>query len=501
MRKIKIFDTTLRDGEQSPGCSMNLHEKLEMAARLKALGVDVIEAGFAIASPDDFEAVRTIAETIQSCTIASLARAVQKDIDAAADAVKGAQRPRIHIFLATSPIHMEHKLKMSPNAVLSRVAEMTAYTKKLCADVEFSAEDATRSEWDFLVAVYSEAIKAGATVINVPDTVGYTTPQEMSDLITYLKANVAGVENVDISVHCHNDLGMGVANTLAAIKAGATQAECTLNGIGERAGNASLEELVMALETRKNFYGAQTNIETRQIYHASQTLSSIIGVTPSPTKPIVGANAFAHEAGIHQHGILNNRATYEIMTPEDIGIPANKMVLGKHSGKHAFEDRLKELGFSLEQGEIEKGFAQFKELADRKKVVSDNDICALIRDKALEISGGYQCARFVVNSGSTIPATATIKLIRDDTETEESCIGEGPIHAAFNAIDRIVNSNYTLVDYSIRSVTDGEDALGEAVVKLERNDEIVTGRGLSTDIIEASIKAYLFAINKILVHK
>ncbi|MCL2085131.1 MAG: 2-isopropylmalate synthase [Oscillospiraceae bacterium] len=498
---LKIFDTTLRDGEQSPGCSMNLQEKIEVARRLESLRVDVIEAGFAVASPDDFEAVRAVAEAVGDITVASLARAVKNDIDKAREALKNAKKPRIHLFLATAHIHMLHKLKMRPEEVLARAAEMTAYAKSLCDDVEFSAEDATRSDRSFLTEVYGAVIEAGATVVNVPDTVGYTTPQEMFDLITHLKNTVKGIGSVDIGVHCHNDLGLAVANTLAAVKAGVAQVECTLNGIGERAGNAALEELVLALRTRGDFYGVRTGIDTRQIYLASRTLSGIIGIAPAPNKPVVGANAFAHEAGIHQHGVMANRATYEIMRPEDIGIPSNKMVLGKHSGRHAFESRLAELGFSLSPDELERMFERFKELAGRKKIVADADIIALVGDKTLEFSDGYKYVRFVVNSGSTIPATAAIKLVRDGVEQEEASTGDGPIDAVFNAIDRIVKSDFTLTDYSLRSITEGEDALGEAIVKLKMGEVTATGRGLSTDIIEASIKAYLNGVNKLLLHK
>ncbi|MCL2080770.1 MAG: 2-isopropylmalate synthase [Oscillospiraceae bacterium] len=497
MRTIKIFDTTLRDGEQSPGCSMNLQEKLEVAARLEALRADVIEAGFAVSSPDDFEAVKTIAQTVKNCSVASLTRAIARDIDRTWEALKHAKDPCIHLFLATSPVHMEYKLKMPPEKVLERAVETVRHASGLCPNIEFSAEDATRSDWDFLAKVFSGVIAAGATTINVPDTVGYTTPHEMAELIAYLKERVEGIERVGLSVHCHNDLGMAVANTLAAVKAGATQAECTINGIGERAGNAALEEIALALHTKKEYFGAVTNIDTRQIYRSSRALSSIIGMPLAATKPIVGANAFAHEAGIHQHGVLANRSTYEIMRPEDIGIPSNKIVLGKHSGRHAFEDRLNSLGFSLSKEDVESAFAQFKMLADRKKVVSDDDIIALISDKSLEIENGYQCVRFVVNSGSTIPAMAAVKLKKDDVEKEDSSTGDGPIDAVFNAIDRIVDRHYTLLDYSIRSVTEGEDALGEAIVKLGRGNEIVTGRGLSTDIIEASVKAYLSGVNKL----
>ncbi len=499
MRTVRVFDTTLRDGEQSPGCSMNLQEKLEVAARLQALRVDVIEAGFAIASPDDFEAIKAIAGTAKGCYVASLARATEKDIDCAWQALQHAEKPYLHVFLASSPIHMEYKLKMTPEQVLARAVQAVTYARKFFAEVEFSAEDATRSEWDFLVKLYSAVIEAGATAINVPDTVGYIAPQEMFDLITYLKAHVKGIDQVALSVHCHNDLGMAVANSLAAVKAGATQVECTINGIGERAGNASLEEIVMSLSTKKDFFCAQTHVDTTQIYHVSKTLSSIIGVTPAPNKPIVGANAFAHEAGIHQHGMLANPLTYEIMKPEDIGIPSSKMVLGKHSGRHAFEDRLVNLGFKLEKAELESVFDQFKQLADRKKVVSDDDIIALASDKSYVMGSGYQIVRFVVNSGSTIPATAAIKLKKDDQEIEEASTGDGPINAVFNAVNRIVDCAFSLEDFSIRSITEGQDALGEAIVKLKKGDEVVTGRGLSTDIIEASIKAYVNGINRLLL--
>jgi 2-isopropylmalate synthase len=497
MRTIKIFDTTLRDGEQSPGCSMNLQEKLEIASRLEALRVDVIEAGFATTSPDDFEAVKAIAQRAKSCTVASLTRAIEKDIDRTWEALRHAKDPCIHIVLATSPVHMEYKMKKPPDRILELAVESVRHARTLCPKVEFSAEDATRSDWDFLVTVFSTVIAAGATTINVPDTVGYITPKEMSELIAYLKANVTDIEQADLSVHCHNDLGMAVANSLAAVKAGAAQVECTINGIGERAGNAALEEIALALHTRKEYFNAITNIDTRQIYRSSRALSSIIGMKPAANKPIVGANAFAHESGIHQHGVLVNRNTYEIMRPEDIGIPSNTMVLGKHSGRHGFNDRLQSLGFDLSKEEMESAFEKFKALADRKKIISDDDIIAILSDKSFEIEGGYQCVRFVVSSGSTIPAMAAIMLKKDDEEKEDSSTGDGPIGAVFNAIDRIVDRRYTLLDYSIRSVTEGEDALGEAIVKLKRNGEIVTGRGLSTDIIEASIKAYLSGINKL----
>ena len=347
MKRIKIFDTTLRDGEQSPGCSMNLPEKIEMAKQLEKLGVDIIEAGFAIASPMDHKSVQAIAGAVTNCTVASLARCTKGDIDAAWDAVKEAKHPRIHVFLATSEIHMKYKLQMSPEQVLQRISDMVSYAKSFCDDIEFSAEDASRSDWAFLAQCYSNAVAAGATTLNVPDTVGYSTPAEMAELITYLRQNVTGVENVDISVHCHNDLGMAVANSLACVKAGATQIECTVNGIGERAGNASLEEIVMALHTRRDFYDAETNINTKQIYRSSKLLSNITGVPIPPSKAIVGANAFAHESGIHQHGVIANAQTYEIMNSMDVGIPQNTMVLGKHSGKHALREKLISMGYEL----------------------------------------------------------------------------------------------------------------------------------------------------------
>ena len=382
MKRIRIFDTTLRDGEQSPGCSMNLTEKIEMARQLEKLGVDVIEAGFAIASPMDHKSVQTIAAAVSNCTVASLARCTKGDIDAAWDAVKEAKHPRIHVFLATSDIHMEYKLKMTREQVLERISSMVAYAKSFCHDIEFSAEDASRSDRAFLAQCYTNAVAAGATTLNVPDTVGYSTPQEMAELIAYLREHVEGIEKTDISVHCHDDLGMAVANTLACIKAGATQVECTVNGIGERAGNASLEEIVMALHTRRDFYEAETGINTRQIYNSSKLLSNITGVPIPPSKAIVGANAFAHESGIHQHGVISNAQTYEIMKSTDVGIPQNTMVLGKHSGKHALREKLASMGYELDDQEMENVFARFKDLADKKKNLPS------------QLSGGQQRQRY-----------------------------------------------------------------------------------------------------------
>lgn len=495
--QIKIFDTTLRDGEQSPGCSMNLEEKLEVAKQLEMMGVDVIEAGFAIASPGDFNAVMAIAKQIKNATVASLARALPKDIDRAYEAVKFAQQPRIHTFIATSDIHMKYKLKATPEEVLQQAVSMVKYAKGYLKDVEFSAEDATRSQPEFLYKVFEEVIKAGATVINVPDTVGYTTPDEFYQLIKGIKENVPNIHLAEISVHCHNDLGLAVANSLAAARAGATQLECTINGIGERAGNAALEEVVMAMNTRRDIYGLSPRIDTTQIYPASRLISKVTGMRVQHNKAIVGDNAFAHESGIHQHGMLANQSTYEIMTPESIGLSKNKLVLGKHSGRHAVEDRLRHLGYQLTSEKLDKIFQEFKLLADKKKTVDDRDLEALVEEKKVEIQEIYQLKEFVINCGNVITSTANIKLIKDDEEFEEVAKGYGPVDAAFKAIEHILGNEFILEDYSLQSVTEGEDALGEAIVKIKYQDEIYKGRGLSTDIVEASIKAYLNAINKL----
>lgn len=499
MKRIKIFDTTLRDGEQSPGCSMNLSEKIEMAKQLDKLGVDIIEAGFAIASPMDHKSVQAIASAVTNCTVASLARCTKGDIDAAWDAVKEANHPRIHVFLATSNIHMEYKLKMTREEVLQRITDMVGYARSKCADIEFSAEDASRSEWDFLAQCYSNAVVAGATTLNVPDTVGYSTPQEMADLITYLRANVTGIENVDISVHCHDDLGMAVANSLACIKAGATQVECTVNGIGERAGNASLEEIVMALHTRRDFYDAETNINTRQIYRSSKLLSNITGVPIPPSKAVVGANAFAHESGIHQHGVIANAQTYEIMNSTDVGIPQNTMVLGKHSGKHALREKLASMGYEISDQEMEKVFARFKILADKKKNITTADLEALVLHRHNANYETCQLVSHVVNAGDGVPNTSCVKLKRAGEELEEVAIGSGPLDASFKAINRMLGLDIKLDSFSLNAVTDGEDAIGEAVVKIEApNGRRYTGTGLSTDIIESSIRAYVNGINKMM---
>lgn len=503
MKQVKIFDTTLRDGEQSPGCSMNLREKLEVAQCLERLKVDVIEAGFAIASPGDFESVQSVANLIKDCSVASLARATVKDIDTAWEAVKTAADPRIHTFLATSPLHMEYKLKMTPDQVLERVEQMVVHAKKYTSNVEFSAEDATRSDYDFLAKVVRTAIRSGATTINLPDTVGYTTPAEMQALIAYILEHVEEAHDVDLSVHCHNDLGMAVANSLAGVLGGATQIECTINGLGERAGNTSLEEVVMAMRTRPDVYGAQTRIETTQIYRSSKTVYDIIGQTAPLNKPIVGRNAFLHESGIHQHGVLANKLTYEILTPESVGIRTQNLVLGKHSGKHAFESRLKEMGIELSAEELQRCFEEFKVLCDKKKTVADADIEAIVthNTRETEVQDGYKLDWFAVHTSNFTTATCTISLKKGEERFEEVCLGDGPVDAAFNAIDKIVApAEHTFEIFSINSISEGKDTLGDVTVKLCSNGRHFSGRGLSTDIIQASIVAYIDATNKMQAH-
>lgn len=500
-RRIYIFDTTLRDGEQSPGCSMNLQEKLQVARQLERLKVDVIEAGFAVSSPGDFQSVKSIAESVKNSTVASLSRALPQDIDKSWEAVKNAVSPRIHVFLATSPIHMQYKLRMSPEEVLERAKKMVAYAKQYCSDIEFSAEDATRSQPEFLYRVFEAVIDAGATVINVPDTVGYTTPDEFYELIKNIRENVSNSDKAKIAVHCHNDLGLAVANTLAAARAGATQLECTINGIGERAGNAALEEIVMAIKTRPQQFDLDVQIDTTQILRTSKLISSITGSPVQPNKAIVGSNAFAHESGIHQHGVLAEKSTYEIMTPESIGLSKNNMVLGKHSGRHAFEDRLVELGYNLTKKELDETFIRFKALADKKKVVQDADLEVLLQHKSVEIPEMFKLDRFVINTGNTITATASVRLTKQSDEEmliEEVSTGDGPIDAAFKAVEKAVGANFTLEDYTIRSVTEGLDALGEAYVKIRSGARVYTGKGVSTDVFEASVLSYVNAINKMI---
>lgn len=497
MKKIKILDTTLRDGEQSPGCSMNLREKTEIAKYLEKLNVDIIEAGFAVSSPGDFEAVREIANTVKTCTVASLSRAVKKDIDAAYDALKGTEDPRIHIFIATSPIHLQYKLKMSEDEVIERIKQSVEYARSLCPNVQFSMEDATRSEREFLLRAANTAVLCGASVIGLPDTVGYSTPEELRALVEYMRSNV--IKETEFAVHCHNDLGMATANSLAGIEGGATQIDCTVNGIGERAGNTSLEEVVMAIDTRCDRINAATRIDKKRIYRTSKKVYDIIGQIAPINKPIVGRNAFAHESGIHQHGVLENKKTYEIMTPESVGIKENEIILGKHSGKHAFEQHLTEMGHEFDANELERVFAEYKKLCDKKREVNDFDIEALISQREAE-DMRYTLDRFDVHAGNHTTATSTMRLKRDgDTVIEDVCLGDGPVDAAYNAIDKIINPpEHTLDMYNIRAVSEGKDTLGEVLVKLKTKDnKIYNGRGLSTDIIEASILAYLNAVNKL----
>lgn len=520
---VKIFDTTLRDGEQSPGATMTSAEKLEVAHNLARLGVDVIEAGFPAASPDDLEAVRRIAIEVGNPpdpeakvpTIAGLARANKSDIDKAWKAVQGARKPRIHTFLATSAIHMKHKLKMDPEEVVQRVSEMVAYARSLCADVEFSPEDAGRSDPQFLYVVLGEAIKAGATTLNIPDTVGYTTPDEFYALIKGIIENTPGMrEGITVSVHTHDDLGLATANALAGIRAGARQAEVTINGIGERAGNASLEEVVMALKTRHPVFGLETGIDTQQLSRISKLVSNYTGIVVQPNKAIVGANAFAHEAGIHQDGMLKNQATYEIMRPEDVGVNQTKLVLGKHSGRAALKNRLAEMGHSLDDVELDKAFARFKELADRKKVITDLDLEAVIADEFYKPRDVYSLNGLQVTSGTMGMPTATIRLRGPDGVTHTAAaIGTGPVDATYKAIDSIVNVPCTLLEFNIHAITEGIDALGEVTVRVQSESSPMTmdaqneveyirvygGHGADSDIIVASAKAYINALNKLII--
>jgi 2-isopropylmalate synthase len=505
MSKLKIFDTTLRDGEQTPGVNLNINEKLEIARQLEKVGVDIIEAGFAIASPGDFEAVKTVSESIKNSKVASLCRAVEKDIDRAYEAVKSAVSPRIHTFIATSDIHLKYKLRMTESEVLERAISMVKYAKKYCSDVEFSAEDASRTRDEFLFKVIDEVIKAGATVVNIPDTVGYTTPEEYGNLIRKIREKVPGTDKIDLSVHCHNDLGLAVSNSLAAMVNGATQIECTINGLGERAGNAAMEEIIMGLETRRNYYNFSHNIDTTQIYRTSEIVSRYTGIRVQPNKAVVGENAFAHESGIHQHGVLSEKTTYEIMTPESIGLSKNKMVLGKLSGKHAFEDRLQELGYSLTKEELNEAFLEFKKLADKKKNITDKDIEAIVEQKASEVDEYIKLESFQINSGNKLISTSVIRVIVEDRVITESATGDGPVDASFNAIERALGVSVKLEEYSLRAVTGGKDALGEVLVRIldkESDDEkVYLGRGISTDVMEASVKGYINAINRMVSEK
>jgi 2-isopropylmalate synthase len=497
--RVWIFDTTLRDGEQAPGCSMNLEEKLVLARQLAKLGVDVIEAGFPIASPGDFAAVSAVAAELRGGPIVcGLARTANEDIDRAWEALRSAELPRIHTFIATSPIHMEHKLRMTPERVLEEIGRAVARARSYCEDVEFSAEDATRSDWDFLVRVYARAIEAGARTLNVPDTVGYTTPSEYAELIRHLRQHVPGSDGVRFSVHCHDDLGLSVANSLEAVRAGARQVECTLNGIGERAGNTAMEEVVMSLRTRaEHFGGCDTRVVSREIYPSSKLLSQIIGISVPPNKAVVGANAFAHEAGIHQHGVLQNRLTYEIMTPESVGRGTTELVLGKHSGRHAFADRLRELGFDPARIDFEDAFQRFKLLADVKKTVYNEDIEALVTDQLLRVDEHYKLVSLAVTTGTSIMPTASVELSIAGVSHKSAQMGDGAVDAVFKALTELADSKATLVRYTVNAVTSGRDAQGEVAVTLEEDGLKVTGQGSDTDVIVASARAYVHALNKL----
>ncbi len=501
METVKIFDTTLRDGEQCPGASMNLREKLEVAQQLAKLNVDVIEAGFPIASPGDFEAVATIAKEIKGPIIAGLARSLKKDIDQAAEALKKAKNRRIHVFLATSKIHMKYKLKKAEDEILKQAVEAVKYACKFTSDVEFSPEDASRTEPRFLAQVVEAVIRAGAKTVNIPDTVGYAIPEEFGKLIAYLKEHAPATDKATISVHCHNDLGLAVANSLAAVKNGARQVECTVNGIGERAGNASLEEIVMALKTRSDhFKGFTTQIKTKEIIKASRLVSMITGMVVQPNKAIVGENAFAHESGIHQDGMLKERQTYEIMDPVDVGLSESKLVMGKHSGRHAFKSRLQKLGIKLNDAEIDQAFDRFKKLADKKKHIYDEDLTAIIEDEISDIPETYKLEYIHVTSGNQTIPTATIKLKKDGKIIQDAACGDGPVDAALKTIDRIAGLKGELLEYTIHSVTRGKDALGEVTVRVKTDKGIAIGKAASTDVIEASTKAYLNACNKVLYY-
>jgi len=498
MDKLIIFDTTLRDGEQAPGASLNPVEKLEIAHALAAMGVDVIEAGFPIASPGELESVKQISKAVKSAVICALARCMKADIDAAAEAVKPAKNPRIHVFLATSKIHMQYKLKKAEDEILRLAVESVKYAKKFCSDVDFSPEDASRTEPEFLHKVVRAVIDAGATTVNIPDTVGYSEPDEFGRVIRLIRENVPNINKAVVAVHCHNDLGLAVANSLAAIKNGARQVECTVNGIGERAGNASLEEIIMAIRTRKDVYRmVETSIDTKQIYKVSRLVSKLTGLPVAPNKAIVGANAFRHESGIHQDGVLKERSTYEIIKSEDVGYVGDALFLGKHSGRHALAVRFKELGFKLTEDEVKKLYARFKELADKKKQVFDDDLLTLVEDEIKVAKPVWILDSFEINSGTKVTPLATVSLRYKGKSVSGKSNGDGPVDACFKALDKATGIKGELQDYRIEAVTKGKDALGEVGLKLKAKGKVVTSRGSSTDIIEASVRAYVNALNKI----
>ena len=497
---VKIFDTTLRDGEQSPGASMTVEEKVVIARQLEKLGVDVIEAGFAISSEGDFDSVKRVSQEVKAPMVLSLARTQEGDIERALKAVEPAKHPGIHIFIATSDIHLKHKLRMSRNEVLDTAAWAVSYAKKRMDYIEFSAEDASRSDREFLVQVFSEAIRAGAKTLNVPDTTGYAIPSEFGSLVQYLIDKTEGSNQVTWSAHCHNDLGLAVANSLAGVVNGIRQVECTINGIGERAGNTSMEEVVMALRTRKNIFAVDTKVASEQIYPTSRLVSQITGISIPINKPIVGDNAFAHEAGIHQDGVLKQKLTYEIMTPESIGMSGNRLVMGKHSGRHAFNERLKELGFNLDNENMNRAFVRFKELADKKKEVYDEDIEAIVAEEILRLPGQpdrFELLYLNVKSSSNAIPSATVKMRVNDQENEDQATGDGVIDACYKVIAKLSGTSSQLVRYSVKAITEGTDAQGEVSCMIEDGAIRVSGQGAHTDIIMASALAYINALNKL----
>ena len=499
--RVIVFDTTLRDGEQSPGCSMNLEEKIQVAELLEEMGVDVIEAGFPIASPGDFEAVHEIAKRVTESSVAGLARATRKDIRRASEALKPAKRPRIHTFISTSPLHMKHKLQMEPEEVHQAVIDSVSLARDLCDDVEWSPEDGTRTEHDFLCRCVESAIKAGASTINIPDTVGYTVPEEFHALIAMLRNRVPNIDQAVISVHCHNDLGLAVANSLAAVQAGARQVECTINGIGERAGNAAMEEIVMALRTRHDIAPYTTGVTTEMIMKASRLISAITGFSVQPNKAIVGANAFAHESGIHQDGMLKNAQTYEIMTPDSVGLTRSTLVMGKHSGRHAFRAKLKELGFDLADNQLQDVFERFKELADAKKEVYDEDLIALVDDAVVRHNDHVRFVELGVVCGSKGPQRAELTLEVEGRRETAEAEGNGPVDATFAAIREIFPHQAKLQLYQVHAVTGGTDAQAEVTVRLEEAGKTVNGQGADHDTLVASARAYVNALNKLLVKR
>jgi len=494
--RVLVFDTTLRDGEQSPGASMTISDKMMLAEQLERLRVDVIEAGFPISSEGDFDSVRSIAEKIRSVTIAGLARASKGDIDRCWEAVKGAAKPRIHVFIATSDIHLKYKLKKTRDEVLEEARKAVAYAKSLCPDVEFSAEDSTRSDLPFLANVVEAVIAAGANVVNIPDTVGYTFPTEYAERIQYLRSHVPNIGKAILSVHCHNDLGLAVANSLIAVQNGVRQIECTVNGIGERAGNASLEEIVMAMRTRKDLFGIETGINTQEIYSSSAMVTNLTGMIVQPNKAIVGRNAFAHEAGIHQDGVIKEKLTYEIMRPEDVGIKESKLVMGKHSGRHALRNKYEELGFHLSDAELEKAYILLKKVADKKKDVYDEDLIVTVRDALRIVPTVYKVKNIQSIAGNQVIATATILLEKGGVQFQDSATGDGPVDAVLKAVNRITGMEGKLIEYTVRSITRGADAVGEVFMKVDFGKASFIGKAASLDIVDASARAYVDAVNK-----